>query len=135
MPQAFPRGSPLLPSINEAMLKVTESGKLRELENDMLASQKCLDAETDGRTQSLSPSSFWVLFIFSGGTSTIALGVYIFRVDKSMLNHKTVWKLMLAVINKGLQTPNMQRFSRRDSDQYPVTLTNSANVPNLQAHV
>ncbi|KAM5586186.1 glutamate receptor 2.8-like [Rosa sericea] len=131
---AFPRGSPLLSSVNEAMLKVAESGKLRELENKMLASQKCLDAETDGRTPSLSPSSFWVLFIFSGGTSTIALLVYIFRIYKSMLKHKTVWNLMLAVINQW-GNPSMQRFSRRDSDIHPETPTHSANVPNLQAQV
>ncbi|KAL6202144.1 hypothetical protein ACLB2K_025855 [Fragaria x ananassa] len=131
---AFPRGSPLLPSVNEAMLKVTESGKLRLLENNMLATQKCLDAETDGSTPSLSPSSFWILFIFSGGTSTISLGVYIFHIYKSRFKQETVWKLMLAVINHCL-TPNMQRFSRRDSDINPETPTNYANGPNLQVLV
>uniref|UniRef100_A0A2N9I1J8 Ionotropic glutamate receptor C-terminal domain-containing protein n=1 Tax=Fagus sylvatica TaxID=28930 RepID=A0A2N9I1J8_FAGSY len=70
---AFPRGSPLLPSITEALLKVSESGRLRELENNMIASAKCQDVETDKETPSLSPNSFLVLFIMSGGTSTLAL--------------------------------------------------------------
>uniref|UniRef100_A0A2N9HDV6 Ionotropic glutamate receptor C-terminal domain-containing protein n=1 Tax=Fagus sylvatica TaxID=28930 RepID=A0A2N9HDV6_FAGSY len=63
---AFPRGSPLLPSITEALLKVSESGRLRELENNMIASAKCQDVETDKETPSLSPNSFLVLFIMSG---------------------------------------------------------------------
>lgn len=134
MSQVFPRGSPLLPSVNEAMLKVIESGKLRDLENSMLASLKCLDAETDGTTPSLSPSSFWVLFIFSGGTSTIALVVYIFRFYKPMLEHKTIWKLMFAV-TKHWGNPNLNRYSRRGSDINAENPTISANVPNLQAQV
>ncbi|RVW42972.1 Glutamate receptor 2.7 [Vitis vinifera] len=70
----FPRGSPLLHDVSEALLNVSESGKLRELENSMLSSEKCEDAETeDDETSRLSPSSFWVLFIITGGTSTFSL--------------------------------------------------------------
>ncbi|PON92788.1 Ionotropic glutamate receptor, metazoa [Trema orientale] len=58
---AFPRGSPLLPSINEALLQVAESGKLLELEKNMLESENCTDVETDNDSgpPSLSLKSFW----------------------------------------------------------------------------
>ncbi|KAK4577023.1 hypothetical protein RGQ29_027507 [Quercus rubra] len=69
---AFPRQSQLLPSITAALLKVAESGKLQELENNMIASEKCKDVEPENGSRSLSPNSFLVLFILTGGTSTIA---------------------------------------------------------------
>ncbi|KAH9763851.1 glutamate receptor [Citrus sinensis] len=58
---AFPKGSPLLPSVIEALLKVSESGKLRELETSMIASEKCMEVNLhdDDDISSLSPSGFW----------------------------------------------------------------------------
>ncbi|KAF3442449.1 hypothetical protein FNV43_RR16365 [Rhamnella rubrinervis] len=114
----FPKGSPMLASVNEALLKVFESGKLRELEQGMLASEKCEGMEDgdDETTQSLSPNSFFVPFIITGATSTIALVFYLCRVYKSMFGHKNlIWRLEMAVI-KG-------RFSRRASG-LPETGTN-----------
>ncbi|KAA8523961.1 hypothetical protein F0562_010608 [Nyssa sinensis] len=61
---AFPKGSPMVSDINEALLKVIENGKLLELENNLTASDKCVDVESDHENISLSPSSFLVLFIF-----------------------------------------------------------------------
>lgn len=133
MLQVFPKGSMLLPSVTEAMLKVTERGDLRTLENSMLASLKCLDAETYGANPSLSPNSFWVLFVLTGGTSTIALVVYIFRIRKSILVHKTNWKLILDVM-KRWGNPNI-RFSRRDSDINEESHAYPSNLSALQARV
>ena len=124
MPQAFPRGSPLLSSITEALLKVSESGQLRELENNMITSAKCEDVEPDKETPSLSPNSFLVLFILSGGTSTIALLVYILRVDKSILRHKIMWRVMRTIM--GHRGSQKRRFSRRVSD----VAENESNSPN-----
>ncbi|KAM1583129.1 hypothetical protein ACFX10_030778 [Malus domestica] len=131
----FPKGSLLLPSVTEAMLKVTESGELRILENRMLASLKCVDAETDGAIDnpSLSPKSFWVVFILTGGTSTIALVVYSFRICKSMLEHKTNWKFILDVM-KQWGSPN-RRFSRRDSDMNEESHAYPSNASAVQAQV
>ena len=123
MPQAFPRGSPLLSSITEALLKVSESGQLHELENKMITSAKCEDVEPD-KTPSLSPNSFLVLFILSGGTSTIALLVYILRVDKSILHHKIMWRVMRTIM--GHWGSQKRRFSRRVSD----VDENASNSPN-----
>ncbi|KAJ4726397.1 Glutamate receptor [Melia azedarach] len=44
---AFPKGSPLLPRVTEALLNVSESGKLQELENKIIASQKCMEVDLD----------------------------------------------------------------------------------------
>ncbi|KAG5032655.1 hypothetical protein JHK85_016637 [Glycine max] len=60
----FPRGSPLLPSANQALLNISESGTLCDLENSMLASDKCKHIIDPGaETTSLSPASFMLLFI------------------------------------------------------------------------
>ncbi|CAL8150958.1 unnamed protein product [Prunus armeniaca] len=83
---AFPRGSQLLPSVTQAMLKVSEKGTLQDLERKMLASQKCMDMdpeEDECLSLSVSPSYFWVLFLFTGGTSSMALAIYIFRAYNS----------------------------------------------------
>ena len=78
--QAFPRGSPLLASINKALLQVSENGTLLKLEKIMLESEKCTDIETDNESgpPSLTLTSFWVLFTLTIGTSTIALVIYIY---------------------------------------------------------
>ena len=75
-------------SVNKALLQVSENGKLRDLEDTMLASEECKDTELDGKTTSLSPGSFWVLFILTAGTSTIALLAYIFPMINSWSGQK-----------------------------------------------
>uniref|UniRef100_A0A0R0JSN9 Ionotropic glutamate receptor C-terminal domain-containing protein n=1 Tax=Glycine max TaxID=3847 RepID=A0A0R0JSN9_SOYBN len=95
----FPRGSPLLPGVNQALLNISESGTLRDLENSMLASEKCKDIIDPGaETTSLSPASFMVLFILTGGTSTTALLIYIFSESYLWPGQRTMWSLMMAVI-------------------------------------
>lgn len=121
--QAFPRGSQLLPSVSQAMLKVSESGQLQDLENAMLASEKFTDIEPDDEPLSLSPSYFWVLFVFTGGTSSMALAIYIFRACISVSEHKAIWKLMMAVMKQDKK----RRFSRRVSE---IAESTPANPPN-----
>ncbi|CAN1238537.1 Glutamate receptor 2.7 [Linum grandiflorum] len=75
---AFAKGSPWLPYITEALVKVTESGKLRDLERDMIASQKCIGNDLFGNSDSIGADSFWMLFIFTAGTSTLALLIFLF---------------------------------------------------------
>ena len=96
MSQALPRGSPLLPSIDEALLKVSENGTLLELENRLIKPGNCPDVEDENH--SLSPSSFGTLFIITTGTSTISLAIYIFSRANSMLGYTTTWRLMLAAM-------------------------------------
>ncbi|CAL5390752.1 unnamed protein product [Camellia sinensis] len=102
----FPKGSPMLADINEALLKVAESGKLRELENSMTGTELCLDMESDHGNPSFSLNSFWILFILTGGTSTVALVFYVI-LGKWKFNHmlqlKMIWRLILAMLSKNYQ--------------------------------
>ncbi|KAL5147151.1 Glutamate receptor 2.7 [Glycine soja] len=108
----FPRGSPLLPGVNQALLNISESGTLRDLENSMLASEKCKDIIDPGaETTSLSPASFMVLFILTGGTSTTALLIYIFSESYLWPGQRTMWSLMMAVIKHWRSQKRL--FSRR----------------------
>ncbi|XP_073124757.1 glutamate receptor 2.6-like isoform X1 [Henckelia pumila] len=117
---AFPKGSLLLPDMDEALLNIFETGLLKDLEDNLLASEKCVEIQSDNETVSLSPQSFFVLFIFTGGTSTVALVVYYFHrewkaeVEDSMAGHKGVWMLMLMVVEKWRE--HRRKFSRKVSD-------------------
>ncbi|KAK0599657.1 hypothetical protein LWI29_007366 [Acer saccharum] len=140
---AFPKGSPLLPSVTEALLKVSESGELRELETSMIASETCMDVDVDDDISSLSPSSFWVLFAFSGGTSTIALIVYLSHRNwklSCLLVHETIRMLVLTLMKQwGIQK---QRFygrllshgeSLRSSTNTPPEALAGSSIVNIEA--
>ncbi|KAI7754654.1 hypothetical protein M8C21_030933 [Ambrosia artemisiifolia] len=75
---AFHKGFERLSEANAALMNVSESGKLKELEDKHLISEECVDEESspdeNGR---LNLHSFWVLFVLTGGTSTVALVIYI----------------------------------------------------------
>ncbi|KAF9666599.1 hypothetical protein SADUNF_Sadunf16G0245500 [Salix dunnii] len=109
---AFPWGSPLLESINEALLKVSENGTLVQLENKFIREDKqCQDK--DDEIHSLSSNGFRALFIITGGTSTIALVIYIFRIANfSALT--AIRGLMLTVFKHWCY--QSKRFKRRVSD-------------------
>ncbi|XP_059663989.1 glutamate receptor 2.8-like [Cornus florida] len=115
---AFPKGTLMLPDMDEALLNVSESGVLRELENSLTAAEKCVEVEWDNKNVSLSPSTFLVLFILTGSISTVALAIFVLRAKwetgKIMFKHTTIRMLILAVkIQLGHQK---SRFSRRVSD-------------------
>ncbi|KAJ7981796.1 Glutamate receptor [Quillaja saponaria] len=99
---AFPRTSPLVYDVNKALLNVSESGQLLRLEDSMIAAEKCVDMDSVDDISSLSPSSFSVLLLLTGGTSSFALLVYIlcrtWKFQETCLGHKTIWALMLAVL-------------------------------------
>ncbi|XAR56500.1 hypothetical protein NMG60_11037017, partial [Bertholletia excelsa] len=70
----FQKGSPLLSDVNVALLEVMDTGTLRRLEDESITTESCIDVESsDVDSLSLNPGSFWVLFMLTGGTSTIAL--------------------------------------------------------------
>lgn len=130
---AFPTGSPLLRDFNKALLKVSETGKYRKLEESMIASEKCEDSNAKDESSSLSPNSFFLLFSLSGGVSTMALTLYIINAHKSCLQHNAIWRLMLAVI-KGWRN-HSKGFSRRVSDEPQTVPKNFPKATNLQIQV
>lgn len=130
VPQVFPSRSPLLPVVTKALLNVSENGTLRKLETNMIASQKCEDdRESIDEISSLSPSSFWVLFVITAGTSTTALLVYVVRHKR--FGQKTVWRLVLVVMRHWWR--RKKSFSRRVSSN--ERSSNFPNTSNSRIHV
>lgn len=130
--QVFPKGSPLLHSVNQALLKISETGTLRNLENNMLATQQCKDiTDPDVETTSLSPASFIVLFILTGGTSTTVLLIYIIFANYECPGQRTVWSLMMDVIKSWRSQKRL--FSRRVHNvaENPLNSSNISNFPAL----
>ncbi|KAJ6314410.1 hypothetical protein OIU78_017978 [Salix suchowensis] len=126
---AFPRGSPLLPSIDEALLDVYESGTLLELESRYIKPEKCPEVEDEN--QSLSPDSFGTLFILTTGTSTISLAIYIFSRGISMLGYKITWRLMLAAMRYWVcQKQITRRFSNAE-----ISVNFAPHAPGTQSLV
>ncbi|PIA30587.1 hypothetical protein AQUCO_05500120v1 [Aquilegia coerulea] len=79
----FPKGSPMVPDITQAVLEVQESGKLRDLEIALLKSSNCSDSDSDSNPYSLGFNSFWGLFLISFGTTTIAFVLHLLQCPKS----------------------------------------------------
>ncbi|KAF8411016.1 hypothetical protein HHK36_003555 [Tetracentron sinense] len=72
---AFPKGSPHAADFSEAILELSESGKLKDLENNLFSpSHKCSD---ETKTESLSLHTFWGLFLVTGGTSTFVFLLFL----------------------------------------------------------
>ncbi|XP_057955060.1 glutamate receptor 2.1-like [Malania oleifera] len=117
---AFQKGSPLLPDISKAILNLSEIGKLKEMENSLMGSQTCVEEEEwEDQHPSLSPNSFWVLFIITGGTSTLALLVYVFHGKKTQNNslhgHRRIWETAAAMLLTHREN-GRKLFSRKVSD-------------------
>jgi len=76
--QVFPKGSPLVQDISEAILNVTEGPKMKEIENSWLGSTtNCLDSTTSVSSNSLGLDSFWGLFLIAGAAATLALLIFV----------------------------------------------------------
>ncbi|WOK94367.1 glutamate receptor 2.8-like [Canna indica] len=72
---AFPKGSPFVPDVSKAVLKVTENN-MEDLEKSLYESPSCFDKDTneiDTTSSRLTFNSFWGLFLISGATSLAAL--------------------------------------------------------------
>ncbi|WVY99475.1 hypothetical protein V8G54_025545 [Vigna mungo] len=127
--EAFARGSPLIPDVNKALLHLVEIGKVSELENKMLASEECEDKKVNGETASLSPNSFWVLFILTAGTSTFSLLVYVFRMSYANSEEKTIWRLTTMIIQQCNQAKRRMSGKVSDVAESPTTSSTTHATP------
>ncbi|XP_076911969.1 glutamate receptor 2.7-like [Bidens hawaiensis] len=74
----LPKGSPMVHDFTKALLNVSESGTLQDIEKRMLGSEQCVDQDTiHDEYGSLDLSAFSSLFFLTGGTSTVALATYV----------------------------------------------------------
>ncbi|XP_076924199.1 glutamate receptor 2.2-like [Bidens hawaiensis] len=84
---AFSRSFEHLSNANKALMNVAESKKLKELEDKYFISEECVDEESSpDKAGKLNFHSFWVLFLLTGGTSTVALVIYIIISIKELKN-------------------------------------------------
>lgn len=76
--QAFQRDSPIAIDVSRAILKLSEDGTLKLLEDKWFApSPDCSANVTDTRTDSLSINNFWGLYLISGATSTVCFLLFL----------------------------------------------------------
>ncbi|XP_077251171.1 glutamate receptor 2.5-like [Tasmannia lanceolata] len=75
----FPKGSPFIADVSEAIVKLRERNDILRLETDLIHSSNCSSLEADGESVSLGPDGFWGLFLITGGTSTVALMIFFIR--------------------------------------------------------
>ncbi|XP_011010293.1 PREDICTED: glutamate receptor 2.7-like [Populus euphratica] len=121
---AFPRGSPLLAGVNEALLKISENGTLQELEKTWISPQKCPQMQSE--SSSLGPSGFRVLFFITGGTTTIAFVIYVCRTN--LLRHGNILRIISAVVKRWLSP--RRHFTRRVANvEIPPKAFPEAPVP------
>ncbi|CAK7350079.1 unnamed protein product [Dovyalis caffra] len=104
---AFPRGSPLLASINEALLNISENGTLQKLETTWITPETCPEKQSE--SSSLGPNVFRVLFFITGGTTTIALVISICRTN--LLRHRNIWRIISAIMKRWYSI--RRQFARR----------------------
>ncbi|KAG8377605.1 hypothetical protein BUALT_Bualt08G0050400 [Buddleja alternifolia] len=78
----FPKGSPLTIDISEAILKLTQSGRLNELENNILSFSNCPSSTTKADDMKLGDEPFSGLFQVLGGIIGVTTFIAIFRLVK-----------------------------------------------------
>ncbi|XP_034893800.1 glutamate receptor 2.7 isoform X2 [Populus alba] len=81
----FQKGSPIAADVSKAILKLSENGELKTLEERWFApSRECSSSATDNDiTESLSLQNFWGIYIITGATSTICFLLFLFRLLKN----------------------------------------------------
>ncbi|KAJ0025157.1 hypothetical protein Pint_08771 [Pistacia integerrima] len=103
----FPKGSALSFDISEAILRATESGEIKQLQEDMLASYKCSSTTDIVDSTRLGPQPFAGLFFISGSFSGLAFLVTIWRLAERRLHilnliqvalvDRRVWRRLISV--------------------------------------
>ncbi|CAN1327319.1 Glutamate receptor 2.7 [Linum perenne] len=92
----FQKGSPLAADVSKAILKLSEDGELKKLEEQWFATpRECLDIESDHATGSLSLQNFWGLYVITGATSTLCLMVFLVKLLKKCKfsqEEGTIWE-------------------------------------------
>lgn len=81
--QVFQRGSPIARDVSEAILILSENGKLKELEDDWFAPSKECSSDSKAQTDKLGLQSFWGLYAISCSTSTLCFILFLIRLIKN----------------------------------------------------
>ncbi|XP_059658211.1 glutamate receptor 2.7-like [Cornus florida] len=137
----FPIGSPLIPDVSRAILKVTQEDKMVEIERKWFGDQSsCPDLNTLISSDSLGLESFWGLFIIAGIASTSALIVHIslflyeHRHVLSRFEPKTsIWRKITVMVRyfdeKDLSSHTFRKSELRDRNSSHGVDGMNANCP------
>lgn len=117
----------MVPDFTKALLNVSESGTLRDIEKKSLGLEHCVDQEEiPDEYESLGLGSFWSLFVLAGGTSTIALVIYVMQ--NYFKNERRSLIAIILDVRKYL-VHRKKRMSRKISD---VDGVESPNIPEIE---
>ncbi|XP_058096307.1 glutamate receptor 2.7-like [Magnolia sinica] len=90
----FPKGSSLSSDVSEAILQVTESGEMQELEKGLLSSSKCsISTSTVDDIHSFGVSAFWGLILIVVSVCVGALVV--FYLGRQLPKYMELWRSMM----------------------------------------
>ncbi|KAF7065614.1 hypothetical protein CFC21_071702 [Triticum aestivum] len=106
---AFPRGSPYVTDLSQAILNLTESGEMNRIERKWLGDPDDYRSQGGGpfTTNHLSFSSFRSLFVITGATSLICLSIHLAFFHKEgywlpipQIMSRPSWKVRLRMLAK-----------------------------------
>ncbi|CAM8925474.1 unnamed protein product [Rhodiola kirilowii] len=83
----FQRGSPIARDVSQAILILSENGKLKQLEDEWFAPTKECSSDSKAQTDSLGLQSFWGLYVISCATSTLCFIVFLLRFVQKYQRH------------------------------------------------
>ncbi|KAK8494678.1 hypothetical protein V6N13_053314 [Hibiscus sabdariffa] len=130
----FPRGSPFVADMSEAMLQLRMSGKFNEMKEEMLSISNCSSSTTAGTLkQGIGPRPFSGLFILSGSASAIAMLITVIRLMgrrwerfiQGMLVGRGLWVWLTTLFSQNQRGNQIQVQLARTSSTSPTQLTSS----------
>ncbi|XP_050287189.1 glutamate receptor 2.7-like [Quercus robur] len=95
---AFQKGSPFAREFSEGILRLSEKGDLKILENDLTPPNECSMNVSSDETRSLGLKSFWGLCLISFSTSTICFLLSLIHLIKNYQRYEET--------NRGSVTPS-----------------------------
>ncbi|KAH7838473.1 hypothetical protein Vadar_026939 [Vaccinium darrowii] len=110
----FQKGSELTAKVSKTILKISEDGTLKRLEEEWLTPNKeCLDSQTTTENiDSLSLRSFWGLFLFSVATSSMSFLLFLGHLIKNYWHHQSSRMANIDANNESvsIKTVRMARY-------------------------
>ncbi|XP_077236766.1 glutamate receptor 2.8-like [Tasmannia lanceolata] len=121
----FPKGSPLVPDVSRAILKVTEGDKILEIQHKWFGHERtCPDQSATLNSNSLTLNSFRGLFIIAGVASTSALSIHLALflynskgVFTNLDNNHSIWQKMVEIFKRFDQKDCPTRDSENDKPE------------------
>ncbi|XP_010521868.1 PREDICTED: glutamate receptor 2.7-like isoform X1 [Tarenaya hassleriana] len=140
----FPKGSPLTDDVSRAILKVTESEEMRQIESKWFKKESnCTDPNTSLSSNRLGLGSFWGLFLIAGVASFYALTVFAVMF---LYEHKHAWNhsngephdssrwRKLVVLLRIFNERDVKSHTFRKSGHYSQNATSIDASPNTHYH-